>query len=65
MTDVAEKEGMIGQEQFGFRKDRSTIDAVFVLTTLLSKARSKTWQYSAAFLDISKVLSFYSIHYPT
>ena len=42
MTDIAEREGMVGQEQFGFRKGRSTLDAVFVLTTLFSKARSKT-----------------------
>ena len=42
MTKIAEREGMVGQEQFGFRKGRSTLDAVFVLTTLLSKARAKT-----------------------
>ena len=33
---------MLGEEQFGFRQGRSTIDAVFVLMTLFSKARSKT-----------------------
>ena len=42
MTKIAEREGMVGQEQFGFRKGRSTLDAVFVLTTLLSKAKAKT-----------------------
>ena len=41
MTEIAEREGMVGQEQFGFRKGRSTLDAVFVLTTLLSKAKAK------------------------
>ena len=46
---------MIGPEQFGFRKGRSTVDAVFVLTTLLKKARAKGGQYKVAFLDISKV----------
>ena len=33
MTEIAEREGMVGQEQFGFRKGRST--------TLLSKAKAK------------------------
>ena len=42
MTAIAEAEGMIGEEQFGFRQGRSTIDALFVMTTLFSKARAKT-----------------------
>ena len=41
MTEIAEREGMVGQEQFGFRKGRSTLDALFVLTTLLSKVKAK------------------------
>ena len=42
MTEAAEAAGLLGPEQFGFRKGRSTVDAVFVLTTLLSKAKSKS-----------------------
>ena len=42
MTEAAEAAGLLGPEQFGFRKGRSTVDAVFVLTTLLSKAKGKS-----------------------
>ena len=42
MTNIAEEKGMLGPEQFGFRKGRSTLDAVFVLTSLLNKAKAKT-----------------------
>ena len=42
MTDVAESNGMLGPEQFGFRRGRSTVDAVFVLSTLLQKAKAKS-----------------------
>ena len=41
MTAVAEENGMLGPEQFGFRKGRSTLDAIFLLTSLLRKAKSK------------------------
>ena len=42
MTDAAEASGLLGQEQFGFRKKRSTLDAIFLLSTLLRKAKAKT-----------------------
>ena len=42
MTKIVEEKGMLGPEQFGFRKGRNTLDAVFVLTTLLNKAKAKT-----------------------
>ena len=41
MTHIAEEQQMLGPEQFGFRCKRSTIDAVFVLATLLQKAKAK------------------------
>ena len=41
MTAIAERHGMIGPEQFGFRAGKSTTDAVFVLTTLIQKAKIK------------------------
>ena len=42
MTEAAEYNGLLGPEQFGFRKGRSTLDAVFVLYTLMMKAKSKS-----------------------
>jgi hypothetical protein len=41
MTNVAERNGFLGEEQFGFRRNRSTLDAVFVLSTLIKKAKLK------------------------
>ena len=41
MTDIVEEEQIMGPEQFGFRGNRSTIDAIFVLTSLLSRAKAK------------------------
>ena len=41
MTYAAEDNDLLGDEQFGFRKGRSTIDAAFVLTTLIKKAKAK------------------------
>ena len=55
MMDIAEENKLIGPEQFGFQRGKSTKDAIFTLSTLINKAKSKRWQYSLAFLDISKV----------
>ena len=55
MTNIVENNCLLGPEQYGFRRGRSTIDAVMVLTALLQKAKRKSWPYSAAFIDISKV----------
>ena len=41
MTKIAEEEGFLGEEQFGFRPGRSTVDAAFVVTTLMRKAKRK------------------------
>ena len=41
MTDIVEAERMLGPEQFGFRRKRSTIDAIFILTTLLARGKVK------------------------
>ena len=57
MTDVVEEFKMLGPEQYGFRKGRSTQDAVFVLSTLIKNAKIRNIPYSAAFLDLSKVRS--------
>ena len=41
MTNMSELHGLIGEEQFGFRRTRSTLDAVFVLSTRIKKAKLK------------------------
>ena len=41
MTRLVEENELLGPEQFGFRRGRSTIDASFVLTTLMQKAKRK------------------------
>ena len=63
MTDIVEKYGILGDEQFGFRRKRSTLDAIFVLSRLLQKAKKKGQKYAAAFLDISKVIPIVNITY--
>ena len=41
MSDLVEEHKLLGEEQFGFRRKRSTIDAAFVLTSLMQKAKKK------------------------
>jgi hypothetical protein len=41
MSRAAEENLMLGPEQFGFREGRSTLDAAFILSTLMRKAKSK------------------------
>ena len=36
---IVEENNLLGPEQFGFRKNRSTIDAIFILNSLLKKAK--------------------------
>ena len=55
MTSIVEDQKLLGEEQYGFRRERSTLDAVFILSTMMQKCKIKRWQYSAAFIDISKV----------
>ena len=55
MAGIAETHGLVGPHQFGFKKNRSTVDAVFLLTALLKKAKAKNLPFSAAFIDVSKV----------
>ena len=42
MSSIAEEQQMLGPEQFGFRKKRSTMDAIFVLSTMFQKAKVKS-----------------------
>ena len=55
MTEIVEREGFLGNEQYGFRAGRSTTDAIFVLSTMLRKAKIRKKKYACAFVDITKV----------
>ena len=41
MTSLVELNNLLGPEQFGFRRGRSTTDATLVLTSLIQKARKE------------------------
>ena len=41
MSSLVEEHGLLGPEQFGFRRGRSTLDAVFLLQTMIMKAKTK------------------------
>ena len=41
MTKLVEENKLLGEEQFGFRRGRSTSDAVFILSTMFQKAKAK------------------------
>ena len=47
-------ENIIGEEQTGFRKGRSTIDAVFTLQQLIEKRREYNLSTYIAFVDFDK-----------
>ena len=51
--DVEERD-LLGQTQFGFRKNRNTSDAIFILTQLLEIYKKKGRKIGLAFLDIRK-----------
>ena len=54
LTQVVERHDLLGDVQGGFRKGRGGADNIFVLHTLLWKARAKNQSAHLAFLDISK-----------
>ena len=55
MSQVAEANKLLSDAQFGFRSSKSTIDAVFVMMTLMRKAKLSGKEFSVGFVDISKV----------
>jgi hypothetical protein len=54
MDNWAETYGLRASTQFGFRKDRGTVDAVFMLRHLVDKAHEGGKPLHAAFIDFRK-----------
>ena len=54
LTEVAEVHNLLGEVQNGFRKNRSGIDSVFTLNTILWKTIAKRRKVNLAFLDLTK-----------
>ena len=54
LTEVVEGQGLLGEEQNGFRKGRRMADNNFLLDTVLWKAKALGQDVHLAFLDISK-----------
>ena len=54
LPEDVESRGLLGEMQFGFRKGRSTLDAVFVLTQMLEKQKKAGKGVAMAFLDLRK-----------
>ena len=54
LTEVVEAHSLLGEVQNGFRKNRMASDNVFVLHTILWKARAMKKKVHLAFCDISK-----------
>ena len=54
MSAVCEREGFLGSTQYGFRKQRSTTDCVFLLLAPIRKAKQNHRLLSIAFCDLAK-----------
>ena len=54
LTKVVEDHDLLGEIQAGFRKTRSASDNLFVLNTILSKAKELGQQVHKSFIDITK-----------
>ena len=50
--------GTISKVQFGFTRDRRTLDPVFILDTLIDQARASKSQLYVAFVDFQKAYDF-------
>ena len=54
LKTVTEAHNLLGEVQAGFRKDRSAADNLFVLNTILAKAKETGLQVHKSFVDIKK-----------
>ena len=50
----AEEEGRVSEAQFGFRKNRRTTDAIFILNTAIQSRKKRGKQLYTCFVDFSK-----------
>ena len=55
LTEILEREGVLQESQFGFRKWRSTVEAVWLLNQQIYKARGRGKGLYLGFVDLSKV----------
>ena len=49
---VAERQKFLTEQQFGFRKNKSTADAIFVITTAIEKAKQEGMDAGLASIDL-------------
>ncbi len=54
LTDWCEANSILTDAQFGFRKGRSTVDAIFVLSSLIEKTLNDKNRLYCAFVDLRK-----------
>ena len=54
MSEVAEREGHLSQAAYGFRGGRSTTDCVFLLNSVIQKAKKKRIPLTVASVDLEK-----------
>ena len=54
LVDWTESHNVISDAQFGFRKGRSTVDAIFVLNSIISEILNKNGRLFCAFIDYKK-----------
>lgn len=50
--------GMISAEQFGFTKGRRTLDPIFILDTLIDRAKADNTELYVTFIDFQKAYDF-------
>ena len=53
LDKVVEKQKFLSEHQFGFRKNKSTSDAIFVVTTAIEKAKQEGMDAGLASIDLS------------
>jgi len=50
---ILERENLLAEEQYGFRPSRSTIDAIFIVSSAMEKARIENIDLHVGFMDMS------------
>ena len=54
VTNWIEKKGILVEEQAGFRRDRSTVDQIYIMNELVKNRRSRAKKTYCCFIDIQK-----------